>query len=346
MPRCPMPMFPDILSQPRAIEAITRAYTEDRLPHGLLFAGPVGVGKATTAAALGQLFLCEHPKGISACRECPSCKVFAAGNHPDWHVVYKELIRLEKEKSKAIELPINVVRQFLLEPASRKSILGRGKVFVVEQAELMSIGAQNAMLKTLEEPAGRTLIILLTDQPNILLPTIRSRCQLVQFAALPDEVVLRELHKRGIEGDVASAATQLAEGSLGLAIKWVEDSVVQHGRRLQDHLRGMMSGGPAGDLPGWFRTAAEEYAQKQLARDELSSKDQATREALGIYLRIASQLLRRELASDSPAVSRERLCSAVEALVRAEQYLDANVTIALIFQQLAVTLESLLKRET
>src|SRR3712207_9357567 len=75
--------------------------------------------------------------------------------------------------------------------------MGRGKVFVVEQAELLSAAAQNALLKTLEEPAGRTLIVLLTDQPGALLPTIRSRCQVVPFAALAEELVRREGEGRG-----------------------------------------------------------------------------------------------------------------------------------------------------
>src|SRR6185295_1770830 len=110
-------------------------------------------------------------------------------------VITKELIRYHDRtgKSKGINLSIDVIRPELIEPAGRKAVMGRGKVFVIEQADLMTAQSQNALLKTLEEPAGRTLIILLTDQPGGLLPTIRSRCQTVRFAPLDAKVVEREL---------------------------------------------------------------------------------------------------------------------------------------------------------
>src|SRR5439155_23785955 len=113
---------------------------------------------------------------------------FDAGNHPDYHVITKELIRYHDKtgKSKGIDLSIKVIRPELVDAAGRKAAMGRGKVFVIEQAELLNTQAQNAMLKTLEEPLGRTLIILLTDQPDVLLPTIRSRCQLLRFSPLPE----------------------------------------------------------------------------------------------------------------------------------------------------------------
>src|SRR5215207_3525843 len=112
-----MPTFEDILGQDDAIETISRAYASDRLPHGLIFAGPVGVGKATTARALAMLFLCDKPKGVEPCGKCDSCNLMAAEpepTHPDYHLVYRQLIRLEKDKSKAIDLPVAVIRDYLV----------------------------------------------------------------------------------------------------------------------------------------------------------------------------------------------------------------------------------------
>lgn len=333
--------FDAIFGQDRAIDLIRRACLAERLPHGLIFAGPTGVGKGTTARALGGLFLCEKPAQAAACGQCASCKVFAAGNHPDFHLVYRQLIRLEKEEAKAKDLPIKVIRDFLVEPANRKSAMGQGKVFVVDEAESMNAAAQNAMLKTLEEPAGRTLIVLLTDQPELLLPTIRSRCQLVRFGALEDGVIRRELEKRRISpGDAADAAL-FAEGSLGKAIQWMEDGVVGHARELRQRLEEMLGGRPMVDVPEWFKKVADEYASKQLERDELASKDQMTREGLGLYLRLAAQMLRRHLSEAQQSEQLDAACSGIEALARADQYLEGNVNISLIFQQLAVTLERL-----
>jgi DNA polymerase III subunit delta' len=336
-----MNTFRDILGQDAAIDAIRRAYLADRLPHGLIFAGPVGVGKATAAAALGKLFLCENPKQDTPCGRCDSCRVFDAGNHPDYHVITKELIRYHDRtgKSKGIDLSINVLRPELIEPANRKPMMGRGKVFIVEQAELMSAQAQNSILKTLEEPAGRTLIVLITDQPASLLPTIRSRCQTFRFAALDPKVVLAELGKRGIDAATAADAARFAEGSLGMALKWIEDGVIEPARQLTRQLDELLRGRPPEGLPHWFKAAAEAYAEKQLERDELASKDQANREGLNLYLRLAASHFRQAMASgDADEGQLEKPCAAIEAIARAETYLDANVNVPIVFQQLSMAL--------
>ena len=335
-----MQTFQDILGQDKAINAIRRAYVADRLPHGLIFAGPTGVGKATTAAALSKLFLCGHPARDIPCGQCESCRVFAGGNHPDYHIITKELIRYHDKtgKSKGIELSINVLRPELIEPANRKPMMGHGKVFIVEQAELMNAQAQNSILKTLEEPAGRTIIVLLTDQPSAMLPTIRSRCQMFQFAPLELPTVLVELHKRGIDHAMAADAARFAEGSLGIALKWIEDGVIEPARDLTLQLEKLSHGQLPENLPAWFKFAAEAYAEKQLERDELASKDQANREGLNLYLRIAAGHFRGRLANDPGDGELEKACAAIDAIARAETYLDANVNVPIIFQQLSLTL--------
>ena len=264
----------------------------------------------------------------------------AGGAHPDYHVIVKELIRFHDKtgKSKGTTLSINVIRPELNEKAARKPVMGRGKVFVVEQAELMEGPAQNSMLKTLEEPAGRTLIVLMTDQPDSLLSTIRSRCQRVTFNALPDDVVAAELKRRGVSEADARDAARFARGSIGLALKWIEDGVLPRAREIAAAFDTIFNGGRADDLWGMFKKSADAYAEKQLERDELSSKDQATREALGLYLRIAAEHVRPRLSGDDePEI--ERAASIIEAIVRAEEYLDANVNMPLVFQQLAVAVE-------
>lgn len=334
-------LLSDIFGQDDAITWLRQSYLADRLPHAMIFAGPVGVGKATTARALGRLFLCEKPKKDQSCGVCESCRVVDAGNHPDFHVITKELIRYHDKtgKSKGIELSVNVLRPELLEPAGRKAAMGRGKVFVIEQAELMNPQAQNAILKTLEEPAGRTLIILLTDQPNSLLATIRSRCQTVRFAFLHADRVQNELARRGVDAALAAQAAALSRGSLGIALKWIEDGVIAPARELLAMLDQLFAGRAIDDLPGWFKNAADAYAARQLERDELSSKDQATREGLTLYLLLAGEHIRHRLADAPDGADLEPACAAIDALVQAETFLDANVNISLIFQNLAGKLQ-------
>ena len=327
-----------IYDQPDAVGQLRAALGQDRLPHGVVFAGPPGVGKATTAVALAKHFLCD------AGRDAYQMGLIDAGTHPDYHVITKELVRLTSKTSKATTLSIDVIRDHLVAPATKKTVTGRGKVFVVEEADLMQPPAQNALLKTLEEPAGRTLIVLLTPRPEDLLATILSRAQVFRFAALPDKTVFNRLKLRGVEPKAAEQATRIADGSLGLALRWAEDGVVEKSRDLFAHLDGLLAARPTADLGEWLRTAADAYAAKQLERDDLASKDNATRAGLGVYLRLTARHFRQAMRSTDAADPLERLCQGVDAVVRCEQYLDGNVNIALALQQLGSGLETLFVR--
>jgi len=332
--------FSDILGQDTAIDSLRLALSKDRLPHGLIFGGPVGVGKATTARALAGAFLCETPRDADACGVCESCRLIGSDTHPDLHFVYRQLIRLTKEESKARDLTIDVVREYLLAPAGMRTAMGRGKVFIVDEAELMNTGAQNALLKVLEEPAGRTLLILLTPQPGALLQTIRSRCQTMLFGALSEDVVARELSNRKIDAAVALSAGRLAAGSLGLALKWIEDGVVERAIELEQRIDSILAGRGSDDLADWLKKSSDAYAEKQLGRDELASKDQAAREGLALFMQLAGQHIRFRLRDTDDPDALERLCDAIDTLARADQYIDANVGIALTLQDLSASLES------
>jgi DNA polymerase-3 subunit delta' len=330
----------DILGQVSAVDRLRRAMLADRLPHGMIFAGPVGVGKATTATALAGTFLCENPRDALPCGQCESCRAMAAGIHPDFHVITKEMIRLHDKTGKTMgtTMSINVIRAELVAKAALTSVMGRGKVFIIEQAELMLPDAQNAMLKILEEPASRTLIILLTDLPNYLLQTVRSRSQIVQFAPLADEIVIDQLKHRGIDTVMARNAARFAQGSLGLALRWIEDDVISHAVELVAMFDSLLAGHRAPDLPAWFKKAADEYADKQLEHDELTSKSHAQRNGLNLYLHIAAEHIRPILAGDDTDQA-IWVANAIDAIVQSEDYLDSNVNTSLVFQQLSVALE-------
>jgi DNA polymerase-3 subunit delta' len=319
--------FEDIIGQEPAIARLRAGLAGDRLPHGLLFAGPVGVGKFTAAAALAKAFL---GGGDDVAHRVDR------QTHPDFHVITRQLIRYHDEtgKSKGIDLSVKVIRPELIEPANRHAVEGVGKVFVVEEAETMNAAAQNALLKTLEEPAGRTLIILLTDQPESLLPTIRSRCQAFPFAELSVEDAVRVLAMKGMAEAEAREAVAIAGGSPGRAMRFVEDGVVERARELIDLLEG------GGDLKGWLKDAAEQYAEKQLGRDPLGSKDAFTRQGYTLYLSLAADHFRRGLSREEDGDRLEALCERIDAVARAEKYLAANVNVSLAIQQLELSLRA------
>jgi hypothetical protein len=146
--------------------------------------------------------------------------------------------------------------------------------------------------------------------------------------------------RRGFDKESASRAGSYSEGSLGLAVQWLEDGVIDRATELTQRLEKILTGGGVSELPEFLKTSAEAYAAKQLERDERASKDQLTREGMVLYLKLVAQFFRRWMVQieDDPD-QLERACAAIDAVVRAEGYVDSNVNIPLVLQQFAVALE-------
>jgi DNA polymerase III subunit delta' len=242
-----------IHGQSRAIAQLQRSLRADRLASTWIFAGPQGVGKFTLAVELAKTKLCDtpqHKKNSSLgehkiaqlpdnfelslpCDACESCRAINSGNHPDLHIITKELIRMHDVggKSKGTVLSIHVIRgEITGDPNARKeskigkrSFRGKGKFFLIDDADLMEPPAQNALLKSLEEPPPDTYLILITASPQELLSTIQSRSQLVMLNELPDAIIVPRLVAAGITDKDAALLARLARGSLGRALRWAHD---------------------------------------------------------------------------------------------------------------------------
>lgn len=147
--------------------------------HAYLLHGPAGIGKRALAERLMARLLCQSPNGLDACGNCKSCHLLAAGTHPDNYVLEPE------EADKPIK--VDQVRE-LVDFVVQTAQLGGRKVVLLEPAEAMNLNAANALLKSLEEPSGNTVLLLISHQPSRLLPTIKSRC-VQQACPLPSEVM-------------------------------------------------------------------------------------------------------------------------------------------------------------
>ena len=248
--------FSDVLYQRPAQDRLQRALQADRAPHAYLFAGPDGVGKQMLAARLAAVLLCSAPQEVpaprgddgglprwlDACGQCEDCVLFAAGNHPDFHRIYRALSRLhpdrEIRKQRALEMSTKVIQHFLIDKVGLSPSRGRAKIFVIMEAHTLGGHAQNAMLKTLEEPPEHSYLVLLTDSVDLLLPTTRSRCQHVAFRRLPSSFVVEHLVTRlGATPDAARFLAELSQGSLGTAVRGWESGVFDHLPRLLEALK-------------------------------------------------------------------------------------------------------------
>ncbi len=234
----------DLRGHDRVRAILSRALERDRLPPALLFAGPDGVGKKALALAVAQAALCERAPAPEPCGECRACRKVAAAaaperledlrgeadQHPDddvWRnfrlhpdLVLAEGWRLTKTGRPRAEPEIRVdqVRDLIGEIAG-SPFEARRRVFVIDDAHTMNEAAQNALLKSLEEPPPRSHVILVSAAPLRLRQTIRSRCQLLRFGPLTRSAVAAHLAERlGVPEQEARAQAALAGGSLGAAL--------------------------------------------------------------------------------------------------------------------------------
>jgi DNA polymerase III subunit delta' len=201
------PNLDHFLGNARVVEILRRAVERDRLPHALIFAGPPGVGKRTLALLLAQLVNCGSPTGSLACGKCSSCTKIVRGSHPDIRVVEPDgaFIKIEQIRQ--------VIGEIAYQPFEAKY-----RVVILDPAEQLKLEAANCMLKTLEEPPSRTIIILVTSNPYLLLSTIQSRSRLLQFAGISqDRIEAYLVQNSGWNPEDARLAAALSRGSLGNA---------------------------------------------------------------------------------------------------------------------------------
>jgi DNA polymerase-3 subunit delta' len=207
--------FADISGHDRIVEVFRRSLRSGKTAHSYLFEGVSGCGRKKTALMLIQALFCQVIDD-DACGVCPSCRKVAGGNHADIHLIEP----LKDKRDISIDQLRELQRDLSLRPyeAPRKAC-------IIEPAERMSINAANSLLKTLEEPPGNALIILLTENAGMLLPTIRSRCQLIRFAPLSPEHVAALLEQGGIDAGIATLLAPMAGGSMQRALELDNESL-------------------------------------------------------------------------------------------------------------------------
>ncbi|MHC4749414.1 MAG: DNA polymerase III subunit [Planctomycetota bacterium] len=221
--------FKDIFCQGRAIDILQRAFASGKSAHAYIFAGPEGVGRFKTAREWAKLLLCKNPvveeDFADSCGSCQSCWLFEAGSHPDFNQVYKELREFTadgKGKPPPVDLPIDVIREFLIAKVSTRPTLSQRKVFVVSEAEKLNAASQNCLLKVLEEPPEYCCIVLLCTRLEKLLPTTKSRSQIIRFGPIDEGRIIERLKQMGLEEKQARYFARLAQGGLGQACQWAE----------------------------------------------------------------------------------------------------------------------------
>jgi DNA polymerase III subunit delta' len=206
-----------------------RALSCGKLASTFLFVGPAGIGKRAFALKLAQSLLCERvpEERLAPCGECPSCRQVLAGSHPDVVVVRKPADKSFIPVELLIGDADHRMRAGLCYDIALKPYSGRRKVAIIDDADYLNKEGANCLLKTLEEPPPKSLLILIGTSEQRQLPTIRSRCQIVRFQPLPEQDVAELLLASGAceDASLARRAAARGEGSVARAALWCDESL-------------------------------------------------------------------------------------------------------------------------
>jgi DNA polymerase-3 subunit delta' len=328
-------MWHGIYGHDEIVEQFRKTLAAGRLASTYLFVGPPGVGKKQFALALAQSLLCtESPdESLSPCDECESCRLFLAGSNPDLDVVGIRPDKAELIIGQFIGSDSNPKipkEEALCHRLALKPYYGGRRVAIVDDADHFNVNSANCLLKTLEEPPPKSLLILIGTSPSRQLPTIRSRSQVVRFQALPVETVAQVLVETGLVEDETQArdAAELSEGS------------VERAARLLDLALGAFRGQLRKELSSQPNSVRLGRAVQAFV-DEAGKEPAEKRERLRIVIGFAIEYYRGELrdcvvaeghATASEGRS-EALVGALESSVSALEYIDRNANLGLVIQQ-------------
>ena len=227
-----------VIGQTRAVSLLQRSLETGSLSHAYLFVGPAHVGKMTLALNLAQALNCEAAE--PPCGECLSCQKITSGKHSDVQIM---VLNGETSEENRTKIGVSQIDE-LQHSVSLPPFEGKYKVFIIDGAEFLSIGAANRLLKTLEEPVGKVVFILLAVDDKMLLPTVVSRCQRVELFLMPPVQIEAALKtKWGVEPEKAKLLSRLAHGCLGWAVSSArDDSLVQQRAETLDKLIDIIGG--------------------------------------------------------------------------------------------------------
>ena len=240
------------------------------LPHALLLCGPQGLGKRDFLRRFVRGLLCQHPDNGDACGNCRSCLLFDAGTHPDYVALS---FGLRKDGVQRQDIVVDQIRELSARLATA-SQFGGWQIASIDPADAMNTAAANALLKTLEEPATQTMLILVADAPWRMPATIRSRCQRMDFQLPQREESLAWLQQLGVRD--AETALAAAGGNPGLARIWAEESALAQRQEVRKDLAALAAGRGDAIAMGkrWLDDAPEQrlWFAAQAAAEEMRAR--------------------------------------------------------------------------
>lgn len=220
--------FDEVAGQEHVVKTLQHAVEQNKIAHAYLFCGPRGTGKTSIAKIFAKMVNCESTDH-RPCGECENCQAVLNGTHPD-------IIEIDAASNNGVEEVRNLIEKVKYAP-----LKGRYKVYIIDEVHMMSAGAFNALLKTIEEPPAHVIFILATTEPHKVLPTIISRCQRFDFTKVPDADIIHRLHTIleaehiTCEDEVIRIIAQLADGGLRDALSILDQCIAYAQDNIEVH---------------------------------------------------------------------------------------------------------------
>ena len=326
--------FRDVVGHRHLVGLLSQAIGRHSLTPSLILSGPEGVGKRLTAISIAQELNCLTPKDGTACGTCTVCSRIARGAHPDVMTIEPgDMGSIKIEQARAA-----------IERAVFRPFEGRRRVTIIEQADALVMAAQNALLKTLEEPLPASVFILVTSRPDTLLPTVRSRCAHLRFGRLQVAEVATVLEQREAysHADAVTAAAA-SDGSVRRALDLEADAFAdarsdaenllqvagRDPRTRLEHAKDLLKGGGT-------QAAEREHLGARLTAMAALVRD-AGLVASGADARLLANLDRKPVVESlARTLGAERIGRVFAALVRAEEALEGNASPKVVADWLAI----------
>jgi len=318
--------------QPTVLKMLKNSIRKNRVAHAYLLEGIRGTGKKEIALIFTKTLFCiSLIDGFKPCEVCSNCKRINNGNHPDVHLVEPDGLSIKVEQIR------NLQTEF-----SKKGVESLKKVYLLVHADKMSVSASNSLLKFLEEPSSQTVAFLLTEQPQKILPTILSRCQVLSFQPLSPKAMIKQLIENGVESTSAPLLAQITN-SLDEALALNVDDWFAQAQKVVLKLYEVLKRNPLEamiTLQGdWFL----HFKEKEQINRGLDLLLLIFKDLLYIQLEKQEQIVfvaeGERLKQFALQTSRRRLTEQMSAILDAKRKLQANMNPQLMMEQLVLKLQ-------
>ena len=309
-------MNPPPLGHEHILSLLRQTVAEGRPAHAYLFSGPEGIGKKLVAVRFAAMLNCPQSQDDSSA-SCPVCRRICEEKHPDF-IIEKPLrgmIRIDRVRHIQSFFQFAPVEAFY-------------RVAIIDDAHSMNRAAQNALLKTLEEPPAGRVLILVTSKPFLLLPTVRSRCRRIRFGPIRNDILAEILEQQGLDREKVSLVAATSGGSVARALEMSASHFLDLRRQMIDMLADSQSVGIRGNL----ELSAEISKDRDLALDAIGIALSWVRDLLAVKEGsvgsgiINSDLLDRIVFS-AEHLTREQLFSIYDELVKASELVEAEINV-------------------